>query len=125
MKMEIWRGVVSGKTKKLLAEEVDDSLCLSFEPLEENLEDTVAKIAVGTIRFAKAHPILTTFAALYAWNSLKKYTEAKNSVKFYAKDVKERNYYDAMIKDMQKAGWRIVTSKYVGGTGYEWTLHRN
>ncbi len=123
MSIELWQGFLKGQPHRLLVEDRDETTTIILEPVREGFLTDLLK---DTVSFAKNHPFLTGMLAQHAYDSVKKYIQAKSSaLNLYAKDVSERPKYQEMIKDLEKNGWKVVKSRYVpGSTQYHWELHR-
>ena len=123
MKELIWEGVFDGKAAQLHVESEGNTLICSLTPLTEGfLTDLIG----GAVSFSKAHPFITGAMAGWAWDSIKKYNDAKKyALKFYAKDFSEQSKYWKMVKELEKTGsYRLVTHGYKGGAGYYWGLNK-
>jgi hypothetical protein len=117
MKQKIWEGSFDGKLTSLVIE--DDTI--KFEQLNEGI---ISNIGKGLMRFASAHPFLTGVLAYSAYDAIKRnISSVVSRTKIYAKDINERSKMREVVKQMEKAGWKVVKSKYIG-QGYEWTLER-
>jgi hypothetical protein len=117
----IWEGLIRGVPHQLLVEEGEE-LVVS---LEKSSSGPLFEVFAGLKTFVSAHPFLTGYLTGMGLDALKKYNEAKKTaIKLYAKDVTERSKYTAMVKEMEKNGYKIVKQGYIHGTGYYWELNR-
>lgn len=118
-KQEIWEGMLRGTPAKL---HIDESQVVTMEVLTEGL---LSNIVSGVWGFAKAHPVITAFAGLTAYDAIKKQIDKNNKkLQFHANDGTERKSMQPVIDQMVKSGYRIVTQKYKGANGYEWHLEK-
>ncbi len=115
----LWEGMLGGKPSRLVL--ADDTM-VTVEPLTEGL---LSNIASGVWGFAKAHPVLTTFVGISAYQAIKKQIAAnQKKLQFYAKDGTERKSMQPVIDQMVKSGYKLVKQAYKGANGYEWHLEK-
>jgi len=119
-------------TKDVLVEE--DGIQLYVEQMNESTMKVgilqtaggvIKKGAQGFGKFANNHPFITGAMAAYGIDALKKYKKNKrNTIKFYTKDLREKQLYKDMIEQLMKSGkYRKEKETYVDG-GYLFVLKR-
>lgn len=114
--------MMGGSPTSVTAQPHNHTIIISVTTLTEGVMSNITNKVWG---FAKAHPVLTAAAGMYAWDAIKKYNEAKSkALTFYAKDTTEKNRMSQVITQMTKSGYKLVTQQYKGATGYEWKLTR-
>jgi hypothetical protein len=82
------------------------------------------KAAKGALKFM-SNPVVAGMAAGYAIDAISQYKRNKrHTTGFFAKDAKERKFYQGVVDDLMKTGkYKKVKEKYADG-GYIWVLQK-
>lgn len=121
MKTELWQGFINGQPHKLLAEEQSGGMSMTFEVLTEG-----PLTVVESTSFSKALPQLTNVLTKYAHDAVKKYMKAKGMPLYlYATNAQERPKYFALVRDMEKHGWKVAKTRFAGSGGQYWEMGKS
>lgn len=116
----------------ILAE--SEGVCIYMEQIDESSMRVGLGTSPGGIlkkslqtfgNFTKKNPFLAGALASYGIDSLKQYKKNKrNTLKFYTKDIAEKNLFKDMIKNLMKSGkYRKEKDTFING-GYLFVLKR-
>ena len=100
-------------------------LYLEEGKLGSSIKNSAGGFIKGIGSAISKHPFLSGVMAGFATDALKKYTRNKrNTITFYGKSFREKNFYKKMIKDLESSGhYKIVRNQFVDG-GQMWQLKR-
>lgn len=118
MKIDLWEGFLKGKPHKLVVEDHSQGVTITIEQLTEG-----PLTVVENVSFSKALPQLSKVMSKYAHDAVKNYMKAKQMPLYmYATTSQERGKYFALVRDMEKHGWKVVKSRLAGSGGQYWEM---
>lgn len=120
MKVDLWEGFLERKPHKIVVEDDHNRVTVTIEQITEG-----PLTVIESVSFSKALPQLSKAVAKYAHDAIKNYMKSKKlPLYMYATNAQERSKYFALVRDMEKHGWKVVKTRIAGSGGQYWEMEK-